>query len=245
MKIRFAVLAAALCCALGSSASGQSASPVSVRDAAGFKILSLKGNNVRWYSQDKGQQPVVTYRLAGEEMAFPGAINCRKLKGLDELLAASGVSADAAKRELAAAFAMWEAVAGISFHEALEGAPADIVIGAQVEPEGQAFADVFYDTASSEPIKPLTKALVCLNPKKPWKIGFTGDLGVYDLRYTFAHEIGHAIGLDHPAAAGQIMGFRYEENFRQLQAGDIAGAIALYGRRRDTDIAIESSRRRP
>jgi Matrixin len=84
---------------------------------------------------------------------------------------------------------------------------------------------------SAVPVKPISRALICLNPTRQWKVGFDGDLQRYDLRYTFAHEIGHAIGLDHPAGAGQIMGYRYEERFRELQAGDVSGAVLLYGRR--------------
>ena len=72
---------------------------------------------------------------------------------------------------------------------------------------------------------------ICLNPTKRWKIGFDGDISTYDLRYTIAHEIGHAIGLDHPNGPGQIMGYRYEERFRQLQAGDVQGAMLIYGGR--------------
>ena len=127
---------------------------------------------------------------------------------------------------------MWEAAANITFREVPEGTRADILIGAQMEPEGWAFADVFYDIASSEPYKPISRALVCLNPLRRWKIGFDGDLKKYDLRYTFAHEIGHAIGLDHPGGGDQIMGYRYEEHFRTLQSGDIRGAVALYGEAR-------------
>ena len=126
---------------------------------------------------------------------------------------------------------MWETAADLTFREAREGAPADIMIGAQLEPEGWAFADVVYDRASPERIKPILRALVCLNPLRRWKVGFDGDLKAYDLRYTLAHEIGHAIGLDHPAAAGEIMGFRYEERFRTLQPGDVKGVVALYGKR--------------
>ncbi len=127
---------------------------------------------------------------------------------------------------------MWEAAADIVFREAPEGAPSDILIGAQIDPEGWAFADVFYDVTSPEAIKPISKSLVCLNPLRRWKVGFDGDLKSYDIRYTVAHEIGHAIGLDHPQGGGQIMGYRYEERFRSLQPGDVRGAILLYGRPR-------------
>jgi hypothetical protein len=80
-------------------------------------------------------------------------------------------------------------------------------------------------------VKPITQALVCLNPAKPWKVGFDGDLKTYDVRYTLAHEIGHAIGLDHPEPGGQLMSARYGEQFRTLQDGDVRGAIQLYGPR--------------
>ena len=103
------------------------------------------------------------------------------------------------------------------------------MIGAEVEPEGWAFTDVSYDASSTESVKPISRSLICLNPLKRWKVGFDGDLKSFDLRYTIAHEIGHAIGLDHPLNAGQIMGFRYEELFSDLQAGDIAAAVILYG----------------
>jgi hypothetical protein len=46
---------------------------------------------------------------------------------------------------------MWEAVANIGFREAADPATADILIGAQLEPEGWAFANVFYDTLSPSP----------------------------------------------------------------------------------------------
>jgi len=210
-------------------------------DAESYKILRLDGNNVRWQPV-AGKAPVISYAIASQAMDYPGARNCQKVTAPDELLAASALTLSTFRNEVAAAFAMWQTVADIHFREAESAAEADIVLGAQVEPTGHAFADVFYDAASRERLKPISKALVCLNPSKPWKIGFNGDLRTYDIRYTIAHEIGHAIGLDHPNGAGQIMGYRYEERFRQLQPGDVAGAVVLYGSARTdaVEMAAES-----
>jgi len=79
------------------------------------------------------------------------------------------------------------------------------------------------------PLRPIDRSLICFNPVKRWKVGFDGNLNVYDLRYTLAHEIGHAIGLDHPGPHGQIMSIHYQEGFRTLQAGDVSGAVRIYG----------------
>lgn len=78
-------------------------------------------------------------------------------------------------------------------------------------------------------MRSISRALICLNPAEPWKVGFDGNLAVYDLRYTLTHEIGHTIGLDHPAARGELMYVDYEEKFRVPQPGDVRGAAALYG----------------
>jgi hypothetical protein len=220
-------VAGLLCCAvLAAPVASQS---VAAPDGEAFRVLKLEGYQVRWTLPANGGPRAVTYRLVTERQEFPAARNCRGLAPLAGLAGASGLPPTAVRAEAEAAFAMWEAAANVVFREAPEGGPADILIGAQTEPDGWAFADVFYETASSEAVKPITQALVCLNPKRPWKVGFDGDLKTYDLRYTLAHEIGHAIGLDHPPGASQIMNYRYEERFRVLQPGDIRGAVALYG----------------
>lgn len=219
-------------CATSIAGAEQNARPIDL-----FRQLRLDGNYVRWPTQEASSSPVLTYKVLGEFHSFDGARNCRRMTGLDEVESRSHITRETFATELKLAFAMWEAAANIRFREAAEGEAANITIGAQADPEGWAFADVFYDSRSTAAVKPISRALVCLNPRKAWKIGFDGDLRVYDLRYTLAHEIGHAIGLDHPNGPGQIMGYRYEENFRELQAGDLSGAAALYGPPRQADIA--------
>jgi predicted Zn-dependent protease len=51
------------------------------------------------------------------------------------------------------------------------------------------------------------------------------------LRYTFTHEIGHAIGLDHPGKSGSLMAYRYEEHVQQLTPSDVSAVQKLYGSR--------------
>ncbi len=208
-----------------------SLSTAAVAQDALYKWLRLEGHQVRWQPAKPAEAPIVRYRVLSEGADFPGARNCRRMTSPSELLASSGIDTVAFDRELEAAFAMWQAAAHISFRKAEPDEAADILIGAQAEPEGWAFADVFYNTGTGSQVRPISRALICLNPLKRWKVGFNGNLGVYDLRYTLAHEIGHAIGLDHPDGGSQIMGYRYLEQFRDLQAGDVAGAVRLYGQR--------------
>lgn len=199
-------------------------------DTLMWRPLVIDGHSVRWIrpvASSKGL--MLSWRLAGAPETYADAVNCRRIEPLDELAARSGYGPATLRRELVAAFEMWSRAADISFVEAAPGAAADITIGAQSDPVGRAFADVAYDKDGAGPVRAITRALVCLNPTVRWKTGFDGDLSTYDLRYTLAHEIGHAIGLDHPDGPGSLMWFRYTEQVSQLQNGDIAGAVSMYG----------------
>jgi hypothetical protein len=94
---------------------------------------------------------------------------------------------------------------------------------------GRAYANVVYQPGADDDVKLIDQALVCLNPEQRWKVGFDGNIEVYDIRYTLIHEIGHAIGLDHPGPSGQVMSFSYDEAYLGLQAGDFRGVQLLYG----------------
>ena len=194
-----------------------------------FRRLRLDGALVRWTSA-RDEAAVVTHALVPRPMRFTEVENCSGLGPVEPLLRRSGLSRPQFLKELEEAFAMWERVANIRFEMATDASSAGILIGAQSEPEGRAFTAVSYVPGTQAP-RPIARSLICLNPEKRWKIGFDGNIGIYDLRYTLAHEIGHAIGLDHPEPHDQLMSLRYQERFRTLQSGDIEGAVAIYGTR--------------
>ncbi len=219
-----------------------------------FHLLRLEGRQVKWGAPRLGAPAHIRYAFVTAKVHDAAARNCRDMVPLDALAARSGLSLEAIEREAAAAFRLWEQAAGLTFEEAATPGDADILIGALSRPHGYAFANVHPrpamamtgrgggrglggdDDAAAPgertgpvPVSPIVRSAVCLNPLHHWKIGFGGPAGAYDLRYTLAHEIGHAIGLDHYNRPGLLMFFKYSENFRGPQAGDIAGARALYG----------------
>lgn len=201
-----------------------------------FLLLRLDGAYVKWGTPRLGAPAQVRFAFISAPMDFPGAINCGAMVPIGPLLDASRIERERFHQEVAAAFGLWEAAAGVRFVESADTSAADILIGAQASPRGFAFTNVEHDRTGLTPVSATTvqvrrieKSLICLNPTKLWKVGFDGNLDAYDIRYTIAHEVGHAIGLDHPSPSGELMSFRYTEDFRALQPGDVAGAVALYG----------------
>jgi len=194
----------------------------------GFRLLKLDGRSVAWTGEILATK--VTYAFVNAPTETPDAMNCGSIGPVDGLLGKSRIAPDVFRKEVRAAFDLWEAAANITFTEVEDPARAGILIGAQLHPVGRAFANVAYKhIADTRDVRSIERSLICLNPEQRWKIGFDGNLTAYDIRYTVAHEIGHAIGLDHPGTGGQLMHYRYEERFRTLQRGDIEGVTKLYG----------------
>ena len=164
-------------------------------------------------------------------MSFPDAVNCGELAPMRGLVKAWAGDTVRLERLLAGAFAIWSREADLRFRPAGAGESPDILIGAQGRPKRIAFANVWSAAAAAKGgFAPLTRATICFNPGLPWSVA-DGEAprGGLDLRTVLAHEIGHAIGLDHPGATGSLMGYSNQGDIDRLMPGDIAGAVALYG----------------
>ena len=133
---------------------------------------------------------------------------------------------------ISSAFASWSSVADITFMEIADsgeafnaaGSSGNIRIGGHVfDGAGGTLAHGFYP-----PVNGSTAAGdIHFDIGDSWKIGFGGP--GFDVFQVMAHEIGHAIGLDHTAVPSSLMNAFYTEAFAGVQADDIAGAVFIYG----------------
>ena len=179
--------------------------------AADYRLLQLNGNLVKWGKPELRQGAVITWALLDKASRFPDALNCRSMVPLAPHLAHGSAEAGVVVAQLARAFDTWSAAADISFRRPVIDDPtkADIVIGAQAIPTGRAFSSVAYGrqgdgpagsvaakalspsgrqgaaAGSSAPdfqsVKSIRQSLICLNPEQTWKVGYDGNLEVYDL----------------------------------------------------------------
>ncbi len=190
-----------------------------------FQNFVLGGTSPgKWGSPVFGTGATVTWSLMASGIATPGDA------GLTTALAAfmpAGFHA-----QIVAAFAAWSAVADITFVEVADnglafnaaGATGDIRIAGHTfdGPSGvlahgffppnngvSAAGDIHFDTSEN------------------WKIGFGGP--GFSIFQVTAHEIGHAIGLNHTGVPNSLMNPFYTEAFSGPQADDIAGARFIYG----------------
>ncbi len=194
-----------------------------------YRLLVVDGHRVKWGAPDLGTGAEVTYGFADRHHVFPDAVNCGALAPVELLAPAWGDDPARLARIAADAFAMWSDGADLRFRPVTGAETPDILIGAQAMPHRVAFANVWLDRAGAAAgVAPLERATICFNPAIPWDAQVLKPMGL-DFGTVLAHEIGHAIGLDHPGATGALMGYQNQGDIDALMPGDVAGAIVLYG----------------
>lgn len=137
------------------------------------------------------------------------------------------------KAAIISAFAAWSAVADLTFIEVADpgvdwqaagAAAVDIrITGHAFDGPGGTLAHGFYPPSNGG----AAAGDIHFDTAEAWKIGFGGP--GFDIFQVAAHEIGHAIGLDHTGVPASLMNPFYTEAFVGLQADDIAGAVFIYG----------------
>ena len=133
------------------------------------------------------------------------------------------------KAQIVRALDAWSNVADITFTEVADsGNPYDGTGGGDIRIGGH-----YFDGSSNvlaHAYYPSTGSLggdTHFDKDEAWNVGFAS--GKIDIFQVAAHEIGHAIGLDHTNVANSLMNPVYSTAFLGPQADDISGAQHIYG----------------
>ena len=180
---------------------------------------------------------VPQYALVGHGWA-PNALGAVDLTYVFQQLTTK-LSANDVQAEVERAFQQWATYAPVTFTEGtqsqgLRTIAIEFVSGAHNDPfsfdgPGGILAHTFYPAPPNP--EPLAGDMH-FDDDEPWHIGTSTDV------YTVAlHEAGHALGLGHSDDPESVM-YPYYRFDKELNASDIAGIQALYGKRADTPVPV-------
>ena len=194
----------------------------------------------KWGPQAQGTSATVTWSVMGAGLA---TLRSEFVNGDIISQDPNSVLPSGYMTEIRQAFDAWSAVAGINFVESIDpgsrydapnAASVDIRISvAPLDGLGRTIAVAGFPPNN---ISPGFAGDIQLDSAENWQIGsINGDTSTKSIFNVVAHEIGHAIGLNHASLPNALMWENYSEDFIGPQADDIAGAIAIYGPRARND----------
>lgn len=185
----------------------------------------------KWGSPTLGSGATVSWSLTGNiDCSADGGGTCTPLSSFMPV---------GFESELQAAFNAWTSVANLTFVQQVDNGVASNASGtnADLRISGHAFDGVNGVLAHGYFPPPNGNTIagdIHFDIAELWDIGFAGS--GFSIFQVFAHELGHALGLDHTAVPNSLMNPFYTEAFSGPQADDIAGMQQLYGLRVDNSV---------
>jgi hypothetical protein len=129
------------------------------------------------------------------------------------------------KDDIISAFSMWEEVANINFILSPDAPTVDIRVGfVDIDGPNGVLGQTHFPSFG-----PMKNVQVVLDAGENWGAGLTIESNELSFRYVASHEIGHAIGVGHPAMDDALMSTFYNPSITNLQEDDILAVQAIYG----------------
>ncbi len=178
----------------------------------------------KWGSPTLGTGATITWSLTG-------AIDC-SAEGGGICPALSSFMPVGFEAEIQSALAAWSNVANLTFLEVVDNGVASNALGtnADIRISGHAFdgefgvlAHGYYPPANGGSLA----GDIHFDTAENWGLGLIGD--GFSIFQVMAHELGHALGLNHTSVVDSLMNPYITEKFSGPQADDIAGMQYLYG----------------